>query len=52
MWAIPTEMCLWAYADSEDPDQPAHSCVLTEFLDTTEYLNGEQRPGPGCSKRR
>ena len=23
-----TKMCLWAYADSEGPDQPAHSCSL------------------------
>ena len=48
-----TETCLRAYADSEGPDQPAASahsnqglhCPLTESLDTTECLNGEQRPG-------
>ena len=37
------------YADSEGPDQPAHlhslnlHCLLTESLDTTECMNGEQR---------
>ena len=33
---------LRVYADSKGPDQPAHP--LTESLDTTEYMNGEQRP--------
>ena len=42
-------MCLWAYADSEWPDQTAQSdqglhCPLTELLDTTEYMNGQQMP--------
>ena len=44
--------CLRAYADSESPDQPAHPRSLimafavrkTESLDTTEYINAEQRP--------
>ena len=38
---------LWAFADSEGPDQPAHlafHCTLIVSLDTTEYINGEQRP--------
>ena len=42
------ETCLWANADSEGPDQSAHQglhCPLTESLDTTEYMIGEQRPG-------
>ena len=34
--------CLWAYADSQGPDQPVHSC---ESLDTTEYMDGEQSSG-------
>ena len=41
-----------AYANSEDPDQPGHlqsdqglQFQLTESLDTTECMNGEQRPG-------
>ena len=43
-----------AYADSKGPDQP-HLCrlirtfpvtgTLTESFDTTECMNGEQRPG-------
>ena len=42
--------CLWAFADNKSPDQQAQSdqglhCPLTESLDTTECLNGEQRPG-------
>ena len=42
--------CLRAYADSEGPDQPVHCdqglpCPLTESLDITECMNGEQRPG-------
>ena len=42
---------LRAFADSEGPDQPAHSRVqgihrlLTESLYTTECMNGEHRPG-------
>ena len=43
---------IWAYADSEGLDQPANPqsdqgvpCPLTESLDTTECMNGEQRPG-------
>ena len=34
---------LRAYADCQCPDQPEH--LLTESLDTTEHMNGEQRPG-------
>ena len=40
--------CLRAYADSEGLDQPVHpglQCLLTESLDTTECMNGAQRPG-------
>ena len=44
-------MRLEAYADSEGPDQPVHRqsdqglpCPLTDSMDTTEYMNGEQRP--------
>ena len=46
--------CLQAYADSEDPDQPAHPrsgqrlrCPLTESLDTIECISEEQIPGWG-----
>ena len=35
------KMGLLAYIQS---DQGLH-CLLTESLDTTEYMNGEQRPG-------
>ena len=52
-------MCLWAYADSEGPDQPTHPrslirvlivqlqniTELTESLDIIEFMNREQRPG-------
>ena len=45
-------MCFRAYADSEGPDQPAHSqsdlglhCQLTLLLATTECKNGEKRSG-------
>ena len=48
-WA--KQKCLWAYADSEGPDQPTHlcsyirlCCLLTESLDTIECINGEQMP--------
>ena len=44
--------CSLAYVDSEDPDQPEHlqsdqdlQFQLTESLDTTECMNGEQRAG-------
>ena len=41
------------YAVSEGPDQQSVQsdlglrcqCLLTEALNTTEYMNGEQRPG-------
>ena len=36
----------WASVQS---DQGLH-CPGTESLDTTEYMNREQRPGPSCSK--
>ena len=50
------KMCLLAYANSEGPNQPAQSdqsihYPLTEPLDTKNCRNGEQRPGPSCSKR-
>ena len=42
-------MCLQACADSKSPDQTADvqsdqglHCLLTESLDTTEYMNREQ----------
>ena len=35
---------LWAYADSEGPDQGLH-CPLTKSLDTPECINEEQMPG-------
>ena len=34
--AVPSKKSLWAYTDMEGPDQPG--------FDTTEYMNGEQRP--------
>ena len=34
---------------STQSDQGLH-CVLAELLDTIECINGEQRPGPSCSK--
>ena len=42
--------CLLAYAESEDPDQPAHprslirASLSAESLDITKYMNGEQMP--------
>ena len=41
--------CLWAYANSKDPDQPVHTdqglhCLLKDSLDITECMNGEQSP--------
>ena len=36
-------MCFRAYADSEDPDQPALSVI--KLMDTLGCMNGEQRPG-------
>ena len=51
-WDGTTWKYLWAYVDSEVPDQPAHwrksdqdlHCLLSESLDATECMNGEQRP--------
>ena len=42
--------CVWAYADSEGPDQSDHSlgCLLTESLHTIKCINGEQMPRWGC----
>ena len=46
--------CLRAYVDSEGLDQTARPqdlhCPLTESLDTTEFMNGEQT-GPNDSLR-
>ena len=45
-----TKTCLWAYADSKGPDQQSVQsdqslhCLLTGSMDTTEHMNGEQRP--------
>ena len=43
--------CLWAYVDSDGPDQPVHPhtdqrlhCPLIESLGSTASINGEQRP--------
>ena len=50
-WPHHAKTCLRVYADSEISDQPACPCslvrlhcMLTESLDTTESMNGEQRP--------
>ena len=45
-------MCLRVYGDSDGSDQPAHPgglirvfpCQLKESVDTTECINGDQRP--------
>ena len=42
--------CLWAHEDREDSDQCSliralPPCPLAESMDTTECMNGEQRPG-------
>ena len=43
---------LWAYVKMIDPDQSAHAQTdqglpspLTDLLDSTEFMNGEQLPG-------
>ena len=45
--------CHWVYADNKGLHQPAHydshsqaHSLLKESLNTTECMNGEQRPGP------
>ena len=51
-WPLHAKMSLRAYANNEGPDQPAHSrsqimafvCPLTEQMDTTACINGEQMP--------
>ena len=41
--AMPCKICLQAQAVSKGSDQPAH--LWAKLLDTTECMNGEQRPG-------
>ena len=51
-------MCLWAYAHSKSPDQPAHPYSLIrafivlfffESLDIVKYIHVYQRPLSGCA---
>ena len=41
MW-VDAKMCLWAYADSEGPDQPAHTLVMLNKDATPIYLSANQ----------
>ena len=47
-WAMPCKN-VWAYKDSEDPDQTMQTdqdlnCPLNKSLDTTECMNKDQSP--------